>query len=375
MLLLSAWRIAIRLRVLLLAAVALLVTWLGWQWLEQIFAIKGGSLSSTLWNQPPAVPSDAADWLFLSPLMDVWRDLSQPFAMAFAPTASAGRFWYVALCGLWGLAIWGLAGGAICRISAVEFTRGEQLSLGQVLSFARQKWPSLIAAPLYPMFGVILAAIPLAILGLISRGGGFGVAILGLLWPLVLIAGAIMAVLLVGLFFNWPLMWPTIATEGTDSFDALSRSYAYTFQRPLRYLGYVILAAIVGLLAGLLVHFFALVILSVAHWAVAWGGGARTGQFLFHAERLTGAAHFGAKLIQFWIATIGLFVNAFGFAYFFVASTAIYLLLRFHVDAVEADEVYLPDDDQLYGMPPLATDAAGVSRVADVPPIASSPEG
>jgi hypothetical protein len=43
---------------------------------------------------------------------------------------------------------------------------------------------------------------------------------------------------------------------------------------------------------------------------------------------------------------------------------------------VETDEVYLPDDDeQLYGMPPLATDAAGVPSAADAPPVASSPEG
>jgi hypothetical protein len=222
---------------------------------------------------------------------------------------------------------------------------------------------------------VILAAIPLAIVGLISRSGGFGVAVLGLFWPLVLIAAAIMAVLLVGLLFNWPLMWPTIATEGTDSFDALSRSYAYTFQRPLRYLGYVILAAAIGLLAGLLVHFFGRTVVWLAHWAVAWGSGDRIETLLFDADGLKGATRFGATLIQFWNRAVGLLINAFGFGYFFVASTAIYLLLRFHVDAVEADEVYLPDDEQLYGMPPLATDLAGVPKVADAAPVANSPEG
>jgi len=35
-----------------------------------------------------------------------------------------------------------------------------------------------------------------------------------------------------------------------DSFDALSRSYAYVFQRPLHYLFYALVAAVFGALAG-----------------------------------------------------------------------------------------------------------------------------
>ena len=53
-----------------------------------------------------------------------------------------------------------------------------------------------------------------------------------------------MAVLLLGLIFGWPLMFSTISTEGTDAFDAISRSYAYVFQRPFHYLFYTILITI-----------------------------------------------------------------------------------------------------------------------------------
>ena len=67
------------------------------------------------------------------------------------------------------------------------------------------------------------------------------------------LAGLLMALLLLGLLFGWPLMWGTISTEGTDSFDALSRSYAYLFQRPLHYLFYALVAAI-GWLGWILVR-------------------------------------------------------------------------------------------------------------------------
>ena len=66
-----------------------------------------------------------------------------------------------------------------------------------------------------------------------------------------------MALLLLGLAFGWPLMWATISTEGTDSFDALSRSYAYVFQRPLRYLFYVVVRAYSAGWAGCSVQTFA----------------------------------------------------------------------------------------------------------------------
>lgn len=374
-LLLSAWRVAIRFRVLIVAAVALFATRIGWQWLERVFGIAADQapLSALIGTSAPAVPSGLTGWLEGSPPMNAWRDLSQPFIAALEPLSSRGHFCYLTLAALWGLAIWALAGGAICRISAVELSRGEHLSLGQGLSFARKKWPSLIAAPLYPMFGVLLATIPLAILGLVSRGGNFGIAVLGLFWPLVLVAGAVMAVLLVGLLFNWPLMWPTIATEGTDSFDALSRSYAYTFQRPLRYLGYVILAAVIGLLAALLVHLFGRAVLLLSYWAVSWGGGDRP-MFLSASGTtgLSGLGSAGATLLQFWNRALELLIFAFGYGYFFVASTAIYLLLRLHVDAVEIDEVHLPDEGELYGMPPLQADAAGVPQAGDVTVVADS---
>ena len=101
----------------------------------------------------------------------------------------------------------------------------------------------------------------------------FGLLLGGLLWPLVLVAGLLMTLLLLGLLFGWPLMWATISAEGTDSFDALSRSYAYVFQRPLHYLFYVVVAGFVGWLGWLLVANFAAGVIWMSDWAAGWGAG------------------------------------------------------------------------------------------------------
>src|SRR5207244_212129 len=44
----------------------------------------------------------------------------------------------------------------------------------------------------------------------------------------------------------WPLIPVTLSAEGSDSFDDLSRSYSYVYQRPWHYLWYCIVALLYG---------------------------------------------------------------------------------------------------------------------------------
>src|SRR4051812_5803149 len=53
----------------------------------------------------------------------------------------------------------------------------------------------------------------------------------------------------------------------------------------------------------------------------------------------------GAWLVAFWLGLLFLLILGFGYAYFWTASTIIYLLLRKSVDSAEMDEVYLEEDD------------------------------
>jgi hypothetical protein len=66
-------------------------------------------------------------------------------------------------------------------------------------------------------------------------------------------------------------MWATISVEGTDSFDALSRSYAYTYQRPWRLLWYVLVVAVLAIVSMFVVKLFATTAIALGDWSVDWG--------------------------------------------------------------------------------------------------------
>ena len=68
-----------------------------------------------------------------------------------------------------GVAVWAFFGAAICRIAAVQLAAEEQVGLGAALRYACRKWPSYFAAPLFPVGGVLLATIPVLVLGCIMR--------------------------------------------------------------------------------------------------------------------------------------------------------------------------------------------------------------
>ncbi len=273
----------------------------------------------------------------------------------------------VLLCGLLGVAIWAFFGAAICRMAAVQLAADEQVGWGAALRFACRKWPSYCFAPLLPIGGVLLAAIPVAVLGLLMRAN-VGLLLGGFLWPLALAAGAFMALLLLGVLFGWPLMWATISAEGTDSFDALSSSYAYLFQRPLHYVCYAAVAGFFGWLGWLLVQNFAAGVVWMSYWAAGWGSGSDQIQsILGGGESLTGVGYAGSVLVRFWAGCVKLLAVGYLFSYFWTAAVAIYFLLRRDVDATETDEVFLDADasEQSFGLPAIRTDKAGAPVAED----------
>ncbi len=137
-------------------------------------------------------------------------------------------------------------------MAAVQLARKEKISLGEAIRFTTSRYLSFLSAPLIPLVFVGIVAIFLLIFGLFHLIPVFGdIVVDGLGWPLVLLAGLAMAVVLVGLV-GWPMMYGTISAEGSDSFDALSRSYSYVYQSPWHYIWY----GLVALAYGAIVVFF-----------------------------------------------------------------------------------------------------------------------
>ena len=201
------------------------------------------------------------------------------------PDASWDSRLYLLLVMLWGLAVWAFFGGIITRIAAVQLVGKDRIRLGEAVRFVATRYLSYLLSPLVPLGVLAIIVIGLAVWGLIGMIPIFGDFIIyGLLMPLVFLGGLVMAVLLVGLV-GYPLMYTTISTEGSDTFDALSRSYNYVFQSPWTYLWYSFIAVVYGAVVTLFVVFMGSLTVYLGKWAVSqapWSEAAdRQPNFLF----------------------------------------------------------------------------------------------
>ena len=396
--LVRAVRLAFAPRMLLLAALGLVAMGLGWRAIGTMFSTmptQPWPWAATVIGPPAPVnelpqslashrPPGSVDELLhplLSPGLTAADKLTEPFRQLFQPTTGAWPFVYWLLCALWSLAVWAAIGGALTRIAALALARESRLGFLGGLRFGVAKWPAYFFAPLVPLAGGIVLILLGLVYGLLMKLN-FVALLLSLGWPIMLLASLGVAIVLLGLLFGWALMWPTVSSEGTDAFDAISRSYSYTFQRPLHYLFYGLVAAALGWLAAAVVFWVAEETVVLAGWAVSWGAGAdRAASLLIAAAPKPGeepawllsSAH---NVLAFWTGCVGLVATAFLYSYFWSAATAIYFLLRQNVDGTERDEVAVEEEAEAeqFGLPPLAADESGVPRVAEPPPAEKPPE-
>jgi hypothetical protein len=278
------------------------------------------------------------------------------------------------------LVVWSIAGGAICRIAALHAARDEKISIGEALKFSLSKFVSFLTAPLIP---VILIAIIGAVTFVGGLVGGFwwaGEILAGLLWFLALLAGFIMALVAIGAMGGLHLMYPTIATEGSDAFDAISRSYSYIYSRPWRTAWYLLVSIVYGAICFLFVKFLAFLLLKLTHIAAGlgmniWGAGELAtygnldaiwsspswgGRFFggFFDVPLNVPETIAAILICIMVFLVVGLVVAFVASFFFSASTMMYLLLRQEVDATDIADVYVEEPEEEFEEPAAATTEA-----------------
>lgn len=291
-----------------------------------------------------------------SPIGYVFHRVSNPILQIYRPSTDLPSFAFYLLGTLWTLAVWGFGGGMITRLAAIELGREEQAGLRPAFRLTLRRWFDFFTAPLYPVLGTFLIALLSLPVGWLLLSNT-GTIVAGLLWIFVLIGGALSALLLLWLFIGWPLMWPAISAEETgDSFEAMSRSFAYVFQRPLHYLFYAAVAALIGFIGWSLVDFGCQLALTAAHWSVSWGSGhERLQEVLSYPSPTTESAtalSVGASMIRGIEGLLLAISEAFAYSFFWVSATAIYLLLRQDLDHAEFDEVWVEDNASRFGLPP-----------------------
>ena len=270
----------------------------------------------------------SAPWRLTEPV----RYLVGPFVAIFALGNDWRAFCHALLAAVWGAMVWGIFGGAIARIAVVGAARTERIGIGEALRFTRRKWLALIGTPLCPLLGVAFFTAFCAAFGLLYRlPVAIGPTLAGILAVLPLLAGLVMTIILISLAVGWPLMHATIAAEGEDGFDALSRSFAYVNQRPLRYAACVALAWALGILGLIVVDLFARTTVHMAQWGLGFGAPGDVLSALFQGGTAPVAP--SARAVHtFWLGLVGLVAHGWIYSYFWTASVIIYLILRHDVD-------------------------------------------
>jgi hypothetical protein len=280
-------------------------------------------------------------------------------------------------------------GGAAARIAAVQFARDEKISLKEALQFAWRKKLSFIVSPLIP--GVIIFVIVLvtALVSLVMNIPVGELLAAATLW-LALIGGLIMALVLVGTVAGAGLMHPTIAVEGSDAFDAISRSFSYIYSRPWTAGFYAVITIGYGAITYAFVRFFVWLMLFMTHFAVGLGVFAKR-----PIDQPVDSPRLMSKLEAMWATpgydnlysrhpefmnlptenltsyAIGLYVYivlfamaAYVLSYFYSSLTIIYYLLRNHVDATDLDDVYLEEPEEEFTEMTTAAPKDGAATAA-----------
>jgi hypothetical protein len=253
-----------------------------------------------------------------------------------------------------------IAGGAICRISSLQFAKGEKPGLFEAIGFSSGKFLSFFAAPLVPLGIIFIMGILISIIGLITNIPVAGPPVLGILMPVALLFGFLATIIVFGTAAGFGLMFPVIAYEGSDCFDSTSRSFSYLFARPWRTLFYDFLAFVYGFICFLFVWFFAYLMLVITRsflkitiFTASSDGVQNTLSTLWPSLSFTNFTNFsnanphnisesiGAVLILINLLIVSGFVLSFLTSYFFTVNSIIYALIRKHVDQIDTSDIYV----------------------------------
>ena len=279
------------------------------------------------------------------------------------------------------LLVWAVFGGAISRIAAVQVARDEKISVRQALRFSVSKLLSFVFAPVIPLAIVVVLGLLIAAGGLLFYIPVIGPVAAGAFFFLALIAGVVITLVLFGTVGGLNLMFPTVAVEGSDSFDAISRSFSYVFARPWRMLFYTAVAVAYGALSYLFVRLFVYVTLAVTHLFLTWFLYGQAGEYInqiwpaptdfwkipydINFAGLAWSEKVSAFLVAAWVYLLLGLAGAFVISFYFSANTIIYYLMRREVDATELEDVYVEDaEDDLVDAGPLTIPSPAAAATA-----------
>lgn len=294
------------------------------------------------------------------------------------------------------LVIFALGGGAICRVTAVRTTRDESMPIRAAIQFSFQKLGALVAAPLLPVAIFLVVTLFVFLFSALFGATPFLRIVAGPIYGLALLVGVLLAFTLVGVVAGFHLMWPTIAVEASDAFDAVQRAISYVFQRAWHVGFYSFVLLLYGGVSFVIVRLIGMLVLKLSHVTTGLGMNLATSARVSTMDRLdaiwqmpnwqdlpllpavagtnfwgsfghaplSGPESFTAFFIMLWVYGFVALVGAFVVSFYFCGSTEMYLLLRREVDAVDYDEIYYEESEEDFEPEGAAAEAATPSEAA-----------
>jgi hypothetical protein len=264
----------------------------------------------------------------------------------------------------WLFTVWGLCGGAICRIALVRVGCLQQTGLGEALGFARRNAMPLIFTAFIPFGGLAFCSAALAGFGLLYRLPAVGSTLGGVFFAIPLGLGLIMTLLAAALAAAWPLLHAAVAAGAEDSLDALSRSFGYVNQRLGSLAALAAFAWFEGMIGIVLVNFLAAGVIRLTEWGLGLSGPATRIATIFREageseSQIATAAH------SFWLGVVSLVAQGWAYSFFWTAAALIYLWLRHDVDGTPWDVLDPPRIPPTGLITAAADQPAGGSGVGD----------
>lgn len=325
----------------------------------------GGALEA----QPPAALLRYAFW---SPV--VAGPLSPPganhlaAALDWAPLFSAGEKagefrpavvplgwgqWAVTAVAL--LLFWSVMGGAVARAFALRKTRDESPGAFRALGFALKNLPAFVMGPFFMLGAVALFAAAGLLASAAATAPYAGPVLAAVAAPVLVLASIVLAVLLLGAVYGFPLFQASVAVDRNGFLDAVSRTYTYAFARPVQYaIGGIVAIAVAGALERFCSWALQLLAALLTTGGTMFTDGA--GDTLAAAIRAAvqvgtpafpagadGSLAFSGWVVWAVLCAALLFVRGWLLSYVVGAFVDLYLLLREDVEGTAPTEVYVDE--------------------------------
>jgi hypothetical protein len=272
-----------------------------------------------------------------------------------------------------------VAGGAICRGAAMQFSKEQVPGISPCIKFSLKKFVSLFCALIAPAILVAsLGYVLILLVGLTANIPYAGEIILALLFIWVLFLGLIIASVVIWALTGGTLMFGAMGYESSDSFDIICKTFIYLRTKPWQFILYSIAAALYGAICYLFVRFVAFLTLVLSRYflgVIMWTDAGQS-QTISKLDALwsepeffnltgaapdivrTGAESFGAFVINLEILAVAGIVLAAATSFYFSANSIIYCLLRKKADNISLDEVFVE------ALPPAQPQVEAVEEIA-----------